>query len=74
MNKLNIFSAMLIAIVLGFSGNLSANTNNPSEEEIKAACIAESKEASYPQEYIEECIEEKKQALKEQGEESKEAS
>jgi hypothetical protein len=42
--------------------------------EIKASCEAESKNAVYPSEYLEQCVEEAVQALKEEQPPEKEAS
>jgi len=74
MKEMIIFKVMFVAMILGATGYVSANEAAQSQEQIQAECAAEAKGALYPQEYLEECIEEKKQALKEQSGEAKEAS
>ena len=61
-------------MLLGVSSYVSANEVAQGEEQIQAECAAEAKGALYPQEYLEECIEEKKQAMKAQSGEAKEES
>lgn len=74
MKQVFILKAMLLAIILGFTGIAFADDSANSEEAIRAECQAASKGASYPEEFVEECVEEKKQALKEAAEDGKDAS
>lgn len=77
MTKLKIFSLAFLLSALTGINMASADVNKQAidMDTIKAACQVEAKDALYPQEYAEQCIDEKVQALQdEQQDASKEES
>lgn len=74
MNKIiGIFSTAVV--VLAFSINPAiadeATISDEKKAEINSVCQDESKEANYPQEYFEECVAEKLQAMKDEQQDAK---
>lgn len=76
MKEMNLIKVLMVAMALGFPAYAGAEDVSENEAAIQAQCEAEAQNvnAASPQDYIEQCVEEKIQAQKEQAQESREAS
>jgi len=69
MKKLIVLAGFVLMFGMNFGAYAAedqANADAATKQQIEAVCKSEASGASYPQDYFDECVEEKLQAAKEQ--------